>query len=182
MIVFAVSGLWHGADWTFVIWGLMHGGTMCLEALFLAGKTGKLIEKKEAGDPAKAAGMLRRALTFAFVCFTWIFFRAGSLRDAFILVGRLFEGYGIKAFAKTLSCMGMTGAGPVHIMLVIACLTALEKMRSGGLTGVYSLSEKLKLPAESEALLVIIMVMTIAASWLMLLAEHAGNVFIYFRF
>ena len=181
MIVFAVSGLWHGADWSFVIWGLLHGAAMCLETMIFAGKTGGTTRKNETEYPAKAVAMLHRILTFAFVCFTWIFFRAEGLGDAFILIQRLFAGYGPHAFADTIAGMGMTGTAPVHIMLVLVCLALLEKMRSGGLAYIYPLAGKEE-SQESKALFIIIMVMTIAASWLMLLAEHAGNVFIYFRF
>ena len=187
MIVFAVSGLWHGADWTFVIWGLMHGAAMCLEALILAGKTGKATLRNESAVHAEAshvekAAIIRRILTFAFVCFTWIFFRAASISDALLLVGRLFKGYGIHSFAETLSGMGMTGRGTVHIMLALACLILLDKIINGENTGMYPLPDKSEQPGETYALFIIIMVMTIAASWLMLLAEHAGNIFIYFQF
>lgn len=181
MIVFAISGLWHGADWTFVIWGLLHGTVMCLETLVSAGKTGKATVKNEEGVPVKAVIVIRRALAFAFICFTWIFFRAAGCEDAFVLIGRLSAGYGIHA-ADTLSVMGLSGQAIFHIILTLACLILLEKIRYGGYAGVYSLSGKPEQPGESEALFVIIMVMTIAASWLMLLAENAGNVFIYFRF
>ena len=197
LIVFAISGLWHGADWTFVIWGLLHGTVMCLEALIPAGKTGEVILRNEsevymesahaeavrAGTaPVEAAAIIRRILTFAFVSFTWIFFRAASASDALLLVGRLFHGYGIHSFAETLSGMGMTGRSVVHIMLTLACLILLDKIRNEEYNGVHTFPDGAEQPGEAKALFIIIMVMTIAASWLMLLAEHAGNVFIYFRF
>lgn len=182
MIVFALSGLWHGADWTFVIWGLLHGAVMCIEALVTAGKTGETPRENTEGASAKIAAMLRRALTFLFVCITWIFFRAASLGDAFTLVGILFEDCGAHAFHDAMSVMGITMTGAIHILLALLCLAMLEKMKSGDYAGVYTISEKREQPAESEALFIIIMVMTVAASWLLLLAERAGNVFIYFRF
>lgn len=182
MIVFAVSGLWHGADWTFVIWGLLHGGAMCLELLVPAGKNGIVNEKYEAADSVRAAGLLRHTLTFAYICFAWIFFRAESTHDAFILIGRLFSGYGIHAAADTLSVMGLTGQRAFHIVLTLVCFTLLEKIKNGQCAGMPSLSGKSAKPGESEALFIILIVMTIAASWLMLLAENAGNVFIYFQF
>ena len=68
MIVFLVSGLWHGANWTFVLWGGLHGCAMVLDRLL-----GHRIQKLH---PA-----LTWAVTFAFVCFCWIFFRASSIGE-----------------------------------------------------------------------------------------------------
>lgn len=66
MIVFLLSGLWHGADWTFVVWGGLHGAAMVLDRL--AGS------RRDKLHPALGWG-----LTFAYVTFCWIFFRAESL-------------------------------------------------------------------------------------------------------
>ena len=79
MITFLVSGLWHGANWTFVVWGGMHGLAQVLEKLFDKGKR-KL--------PA-----LRCLGVFLFCCITWVFFRAESFSDAFCLFRSL--GWGL---------------------------------------------------------------------------------------
>lgn len=70
MLVFLVSGLWHGAGWTFVIWGAIHGVVMIVERLVGEEKLAKL--------PV----FLRRLLTFALVNVTWVFFRAPSIDAA----------------------------------------------------------------------------------------------------
>ncbi len=66
VIVFLISGLWHGANWTFVVWGAMHGAAQAANRIF----------KKQAArlHPALSWGM-----TFGFVCFGWLFFRSPSL-------------------------------------------------------------------------------------------------------
>ena len=71
LIVFLVSGLWHGADVTFLIWGGLHG-------LYLAVETLLPEERKE--HPGLRP--LRRAVTLTLVCFAWIFFRAENLPHA----------------------------------------------------------------------------------------------------
>jgi D-alanyl-lipoteichoic acid acyltransferase DltB (MBOAT superfamily) len=80
LITFAVSGIWHGASWTFLIWGMLHGiGVMITRELersqFYCQRVPKL---------AKQVGV------FLFVCFAWIFFRANSLSDAILIVRRIF--------------------------------------------------------------------------------------------
>ena len=82
-IVFLVSGLWHGAGWTFVIWGVLHGIAIVLVALLRHYNINLL--------PGKNVGMvlLRVAITFVFVSFAWIYFRANSLADANYVVSHL---------------------------------------------------------------------------------------------
>lgn len=71
MVTFAVSGIWHGAAWTFVCWGLLHGVLLCLErALGLS--------RREHGRWRWG----RWALTFMLVCAAWVLFRANSMADA----------------------------------------------------------------------------------------------------
>lgn len=77
MIVFLVSGLWHGANWTFVLWGACHG--MCSVA-----------DRLCKGVIKKVPKALMRMLTFAFLNVTWVLFRADSVGDAAVFLGRLF--------------------------------------------------------------------------------------------
>lgn len=91
MLVFLLSGLWHGAGWGFVVWGALHGAAQVLERL-CKGRT--TLPKP-----------LAWALTFAFVNFAWVFFRADSLGQAFTLLGGLFHtnwGLPTKEFAAAL--------------------------------------------------------------------------------
>ena len=72
-IVFLASGLWHGAGWLFLLWGLMHGAASVLYRLFR--------KQYDALHPA-----LQWILTFGFVIVAWVFFRATSLNDALAIV------------------------------------------------------------------------------------------------
>lgn len=76
MIVFLVSGLWHGANWTFVVWGAIHGVANCLNRLFSRGWE-------------KVFKAVRWLLTFGFVNFAWIFFRADSLNQACAMINKI---------------------------------------------------------------------------------------------
>lgn len=79
LIVFLVSGLWHGAGYTFILWGLMHGIAMVLERI-----TRIRYEK--------LPKVIRWVLTFAFINITWVFFRAGSVTDAIAMLTQVFTG------------------------------------------------------------------------------------------
>lgn len=80
LITFLVSGLWHGANWTFVAWGLLHGCYFI--PLILMGK----MNKKKSIDPAQFLPSLREAInmmaTFVLVMFTLIMFKADSIKSA----------------------------------------------------------------------------------------------------
>jgi len=88
MVVFLISGLWHGADWTFVIWGALHGGYL-VAAILTAGarrSTGRRIAVDRHPVLTRAASIF---FTFNLVCLTWVFFRAASLSDAAAIIGTL---------------------------------------------------------------------------------------------
>jgi len=72
IVTFAVSGLWHGANYTYIVWGLMHGVGQVIENLF---------SKKKRWLP-----------TFLFVAAAWVFFRAQSVSEAFFVLGHMFTG------------------------------------------------------------------------------------------
>ena len=73
LIVFLVSGLWHGAGWTFLIWGGLHG-------------LGQIIERVWGPERDKLPRVLRWGLTFAFVNAAWVFFRAPGVSQALTLL------------------------------------------------------------------------------------------------
>jgi D-alanyl-lipoteichoic acid acyltransferase DltB (MBOAT superfamily) len=92
MIVFLISGLWHGANWTFVVWGALHGGYLVATII-----TGFIFDRRTPGpDRIRKCGriisVLQILLTFSLVLFAWIFFRANSISDAFYIAGHLFRG------------------------------------------------------------------------------------------
>lgn len=83
MIVFLVSGLWHGASWTFVIWGALHGLAVVIEAALSR-------QNIRIGGQSPVWTALKIGATFAFVSFTWTLFRANSLSDSLYVVTHLF--------------------------------------------------------------------------------------------
>lgn len=81
LVTFFVSGLWHGANWTFVIWGLLHGIMLSLEVVTKKGR-----KKLKKIVPKILYDNISMLFTFTFVCFTYIFFRANTVSDAFLII------------------------------------------------------------------------------------------------
>lgn len=94
LIVFLVSGVWHGANWTFLIWGLLHGCYMLGEKVLTpwANKAFRICGFNQDFIFVRLAQV---SLTLALVCFAWIFFRASSISDATSVATGLFIGWDI---------------------------------------------------------------------------------------
>jgi alginate O-acetyltransferase complex protein AlgI len=91
MITMVLGGLWHGAAWTFVIWGALQGLGQCFGHV-------RRTNRERRGLPGVADGPVRvwvqRFLTFQFVCLGWVFFNATGTSQAFAVLGRVFSGWG----------------------------------------------------------------------------------------
>ena len=131
MVTFLVSGFWHGAEWTFIVWGGLHGLYLVM-AVVLA---------KQVNGSAKALGLyklpkLNAVLNVVFTCalavFAWIFFRANNMPDALSLIetaaslkgswspGALTAGTGLFNFAISLLVVGLLAVSyllPYHLKL-----------------------------------------------------------------
>ena len=83
MITFLVSGLWHGADWTYVIWGGIHGMAQVVEKFCLPKKQEK---------QSRILWWSRVVVTFLFASLAWVFFRAETLWDAVYVLTHMFSG------------------------------------------------------------------------------------------
>ena len=85
MVTMLLGGLWHGADWKFVIWGGLHGTYLVGERVVTrGGATGR-----RAGRRPALAAVGRWLLTFNLVCLAWVFFRADSTGAALEIIGRI---------------------------------------------------------------------------------------------
>jgi len=82
LLTMLLGGLWHGANWTFVVWGAIHGFGLSIER-FVFG------HRKQHTEPGGLSKQLRRIVTFHVVCLSWIFFRAPSVSGAFGLLRQL---------------------------------------------------------------------------------------------
>ena len=84
MITFIISGLWHGSNWTFIIWGAVHGFAQIIENAFFRRKEYRGFE-----------AAFRVLLTFMFCMFAWIFFRVQNFTEAIYVFANMFNGIGM---------------------------------------------------------------------------------------
>lgn len=90
LVVFLVSGFWHGANWTFVVWGALNA--IYFFPLFLANKNRKnLGEISSSGFKAKVRMFLGIGFTFFITCLAWVFFRSENIHQAFVILGKIFS-------------------------------------------------------------------------------------------
>lgn len=83
--VFIVSGFWHGANWTFIIWGALHGCYFCLGILTKKFRS-KMVDATRLVKTGWFYDLLQVISTFILVAFAWIFFRANSVEDAWYII------------------------------------------------------------------------------------------------
>jgi len=104
MVTMLLGGLWHGASWTFVIWGAYHGVGQVIGRRRRAARIAR-------GEPAEPVGRARvawaRFVTFQVVCLGWLFFRADTLGDAFAMLSRLVVGWGSSPLVTPLALLAI---------------------------------------------------------------------------
>ncbi|MGL1889065.1 MAG: MBOAT family protein [Reichenbachiella sp.] len=156
MLTMLLGGLWHGAGWTFVIWGFLHGFYLIMEKL--------LKDKIPFKTDNTAIQLLLAFLTFNCVNVTWVFFRANDFKTAINLLGSMFLVHGDKAILTT-----------SHLVLVLALMTLVFighfMMRKHSLVSVIENTPKW--------LLAIIWGFMIFG---LMIVQTTGQQFIYFQF
>lgn len=93
-IVFLISGLWHGAAWTFLIWGSLHGLYM-VTSISTSNYRERLVSKIRLNKIPKIYSLIKILITFNLTSFGWIFFRANSFSDAIYIVTHLFSDWNL---------------------------------------------------------------------------------------
>lgn len=157
MLTFLVSGIWHGADWTFVSWGILHGFYLVIDVL-----RRRWIPVKENAF-TRITGIL---LTFLLVMTGWIFFRANTMQDAFMAIQRIFTADGLL----------YNGSGKPDILLSLMLIGVLMvrefKAEYGWMPNLLHSTRPTLSVASMSALLAVVL----------LCAEFSSGQFIYFQF
>jgi alginate O-acetyltransferase complex protein AlgI len=87
IVTMVLGGLWHGASWTFVVWGTLHGVALAATRMWQRSRP-----EPESSPSSGVSRWIATALTFHFVCFAWIFFRAPTLSHAALVLDQLARG------------------------------------------------------------------------------------------
>jgi alginate O-acetyltransferase complex protein AlgI len=156
MLTMLLGGLWHGAAWTFVIWGLLHGAYLIIERL--------IRNSFKVTHQSWGTKLILALLTFTCVNITWVFFRADSFENAMNLLRSMFFIQGDKAILIT-----------NHIVIVLGLMTLVFfshfAMRKQSLQDLIT-----KMPAWLVVLLWSIMIFGL------MIVQTTGEQFIYFQF
>ena len=184
MIVFALCGLWHGANWTFVIWGLTAGVFICIETLI---KKPCLTLLKELGiDPRGEAFMLaRRCVVLLLFVLCCVPFRAQNVSEVGLAFSRMFGVWSLDAayFDAAFESLGMS---PLQLVMLITCIAAmgiiyrltLEKPPEGLPLG----AAEARVGYSVNMSVYIYGILAVAFCWLSLLSNSDVSMFAYFQF
>jgi len=156
-ITMVLGGLWHGASWTFVIWGALHGVGLAF-VHFMRGVFGR-------GRPLEMPRMIAIFLTFHFVTLLWVFFRAPTLSKAFQILSAPFVGNWSGAVAYASANLSV-----LILLAIFAALHIFDDHRH-----IYVVARRLR-PA---VVLPLVLVLWAVA---MTLSQGASTKFIYFEF
>ncbi|HLA07491.1 MAG TPA: MBOAT family O-acyltransferase [Anaerolineales bacterium] len=127
-VTFLISGLWHGADWTFVVWGGLHGVYVVLngftEPIWTRFRNSRLAKRF-----SFAFDGISILATLGLVCFAWVFFRAASISDAIYIAGHLFRGwrdFGTTAYILFRNSSRINSAGFIYSLFDVIGLVSTQ--------------------------------------------------------
>lgn len=129
MITFTVSGFWHGANWTFIIWGALNGFYL-VASLVTADMRKKMLELTRLNRLPRLHKVVQVLITFLLTCFAWIFFRANSLGDAVHIITQMFNGGGQWFDPATLAeAIKASGLGTINFAFAISAVVVMEVLQ-----------------------------------------------------
>jgi alginate O-acetyltransferase complex protein AlgI len=156
LITMVLGGLWHGANWTFVVWGALHGSVLSIER-WIAGSHSRVVQ------PIGLRRVLSQVFTFHVVCLSWIFFRAENVSGAL----RMIRSLGHFQWAPVYAAAWLFLA----ILVGLGMLIDLQMERGGGEYVFQKQSPILSFGAAMTAI-----------AFLILFSANGNHAFIYFRF
>jgi len=124
-ITFLVSGFWHGANWTFLAWGSLHGAYLIIAITLIKPKEYilNLLNVKD----SFIHKIYQVTFTFVLVVFAWIFFRANNISDAFYVINNMFADIGdYTDFEKMKVNLRGLGVGINDILISIGLIAFME--------------------------------------------------------
>ena len=184
MVVFALCGLWHGANWTFVLWGLAAGVFVCIESL-LRKPSQAFCQKHGIDLENPAIRLLRQAVVFLLFVFCCVLFRAQNIAEIGLAYRQMFTGWGIGAdyFAKAFESLGMDGMQFILLILSLVAMAFVYSLPRGKDKNALPLEGGCAALSRNATVSVFIYgVMAVALCWLALLASSDVSSFAYFQF
>ena len=183
-IVYALCGLWHGANWTFVLWGLFVGTLMILENIIR--KHVRKYAKEHNIDYNKPwINVFRRIGVFFILMFSTYFFRAQSISDLGIIYKQLFTsfGFGIPYLKEAMSILGIKIIDLIELALILLIMLRLFNFAYDQVNiDDTSVNERGETKKYTKNIIMLLMVVAVALGWFMLISSDATSAFVYFQF
>lgn len=166
IIVFFLTGLWHGANWTFIVWGIFHGFFLLLEEFIPQIK--------------KLPRFFLHIYTLLAVTVGFVIFRADTISEAFLFISKMFSGFDFSAGAMSFTVQALTPYFIFMLLAAVICCGPLSKLSDR----VSKLENKETLTAGENILQTATFVLAfLLLAWCIIrLAGGSYNPFIYFRF
>ncbi|MFT5701443.1 MAG: alginate O-acetyltransferase complex protein AlgI [Desulforhopalus sp.] len=168
IVTFFLSGLWHGANWTFVVWGSLHGCYLVVENISGSFQQ-KIANYCSSEEQSFIHRAIRVAITMTMVCFAWIFFRANTLTDACHIIYKMFLIQPADLGVEVIGLPAFLGAILLLIILFIVDMTERKEP-------IYILAAKGPLLLRWLAYLILFWAIVVAAIF------GVQQEFIYFQF
>ena len=173
LAVFTLCGLWHGARWTYVLWGLYAAFWLCVESA--------LDIKRRFGPEwdIPLGRLARRCVMFVIFIPAALIFRAGSVEQLGLLLARLFTqtGFGADYCARAFESLGMDALTLAQAALSIVCMAKIYRLTLYDLTPSQEATAQAQRTASYAYL-----ILAVAMSWLTLLTTQDAVDFAYFQF
>jgi len=182
-ITFLLSGLWHGANWTFIIWGALHGLYLIIEEISYKPKM-QLYNKMNIDYDSGFMQFLRRIWTFIWVCFAWIFFRANSTTDLRLIFTKLFTDwqFNLGFINNSFANMGITPLLFIFILSSILMLGILGKAFIDKPKSIYLNDDTLSISIVRKVVY-LMLISIVILGWVYVVSQNGySNAFIYFQF
>jgi hypothetical protein len=123
ILTMLASGLWHGTNWTFLVWGALHGVFLVSSILWNRATVSSWVPFSL---PPQVVMGLNIFITFNLVCFAWVFFRANSISDALYIIRHLFVNQEINA-----SLFGLMPLGWYDWLIALLAIITMEMVQYG---------------------------------------------------
>lgn len=175
LIVFFICGLWHGTNWTFIIWGILHGVYLIAGRASMQIRT-KLIHAIGLQKIPSLHKIVQILITFGLVTIAWIFFRADSVADAVYILSHLHTGWGRIADPGALEAMILLGKTPTDLAIVLSGLMFM------GLVHRLEKHENMRAMFAGKPLWVRFSLYYILVAGIVILSLYSVQNFIYFQF
>lgn len=173
-VVFVLCGLWHGAGWTYLLWGVYAAVLITLE-------TGLKALRKGKGKDGELARLFRQALVFMLIAFGGLIFRSGSVGELFALCRKLFTAWGGNFIADAFALTGLDAGSLFLLALAAVAMCLFQRLPEGREEGTFAPAAARTAYAQRISMY-FFLVASVALFWIALLSLGDSSAFLYFQF